>query len=250
MSTGLQVVGSSPVAPPAQTRRAYLRHATIHPLSFATFVVGLGVSACLGSLAAAMVTLAVGVAMVWVVSGHGGFQRGVDAYLLRQARVERRRLREERMLEAASGHRDQLTALSSQVDDIERTDGRLAQRFDLEELLDLYTQLAVAHERCLRAMRTADRARLARDLADSRTSGATARLRRISFLERRIRHWDQCKARAEQLVEELEAVAEFIRLIAQKAACPDDEGTGIDEDLERRLWDLDEEESALRLLSA
>src|SRR5262249_25084635 len=133
----------------------------------------------------------------------------------------------------------ELTLLS---DEVERLDPELAQRFDLEDLLDRHVALALAHERCVRAMRMADRDHLVRSRA------AIDGRRRVDMFERRIRYWDQCKAQADRCAEEMATVADLVRLLAQKAACPDI--VFEDDVLERRLWELDEEESAFHLLSA
>jgi hypothetical protein len=64
-----------------------------------------------------------------------------------------------------------------------------------------------------------------------------------------VKHREECLRRVERLADELEAVDELVRLVAQRAACP-----AIDPDLgreiERRLWELDEVDAAYDQLSA
>jgi hypothetical protein len=66
---------------------------------------------------------------------------------------------------------------------------------------------------------------------------------------RRMRHRDECVKRIERLADELEAVDELVRLVAQRVACPSLDGE-LDREIERRLWELDEVDEALNQLSA
>ena len=68
-------------------------------------------------------------------------------------------------------------------------------------------------------------------------------------MARRLRHRDECVRRIERLADELEAVDELVRLVAQRAACPMLDGE-LDREIERRLWELDEVDEALSQLSA
>ena len=72
--------------------------------------------------------------------------------------------------------------------------------------------------------------------------------RRRDIQARRIRHRDECLRRIEQLADELEAIDELIRLIAQRVACPT-LSADLEREIERRLWELDEVDSALHTLS-
>jgi hypothetical protein len=64
-----------------------------------------------------------------------------------------------------------------------------------------------------------------------------------------MRHRDECIRRIERLSDELEAIDELVRLVAQRAACPQLDND-LDREIERRLWELDEVDDALRALSA
>jgi hypothetical protein len=68
-------------------------------------------------------------------------------------------------------------------------------------------------------------------------------------MARRLRHRDECIRRIERLADELEAVDELVRLCAQRVACPAVDAE-LDREIERRLWELDEVDDALRQLSA
>jgi hypothetical protein len=94
-------------------------------------------------------------------------------------------------------------------------------------------------------MRMADRDHLARARAEHLTAPGSRR--RAEVFERRIRCWDQARQQADQCADELATLADLVRLLAQKAACPE---PLLDDDLlDRRLGELDEEERAYRQLS-
>jgi len=173
-------------------------------------------------------------------------RHGLDAHFARKRKLDRRRTRERR-LEEAGVSRDALAELTILGDEIERRDPQLAMRYDVDDMLDRHVELTLAHERCLRAMRMCDRDQLARARCEhlSRPGGSR---RRAAMFERRIRYWDQCKAQSDRCDEELAVLADMIRLLAQKAICPE---TLIDEEpIEHRLDTLDDEESALSQLTA
>lgn len=215
--------------------------AIARPLAALGAVGAIGVGLYVGSLLLAVVLVAATLGIAGVASARLGLQRSFQAYLVRRRRFERRRERDD-LLERSGVPRDTLVELTMLADEIERLDPQLAHRFELEDLLDRHVALSLAHDRCLRAMRMADRDYLVRMRND-----LGARRRRADMFDRRIRYWDQCKAQADQCADELATLADLVRLLAQKAACPE---VLIDDDiLARRLWELDEEESALRLLS-
>ena len=65
-------------------------------------------------------------------------------------------------------------------------------------------------------------------------------------MARRLRHRDECVRRIERLADELEAVDELVRLVAQRVACPPLESE-LDREIERRLWELDEVDAGAEL---
>jgi hypothetical protein len=228
----------------------YVRHGLGHPTSLALLVVGLAYSACMSSVVGALITVAIDLMLVFAVSRTGIFRRAVDRDVASDERRKRNDEREQKLVQADIFARQRFGELSGLVDEIERSEPALADRFELQALLDHYCGLAVAHERCAEAMRRADRGALARELERGRSKPSSARLRRrLEIIEHRIRCWDETERRAEELSEELAAVAEFIHLVAQRAACPWDDFE-VEAELERRLWDFEEQEDALRQLSA
>ncbi len=62
-------------------------------------------------------------------------------------------------------------------------------------------------------------------------------------------HRDACRTRAAQLADELDAVAEFLHLVSEMTGCPLLEA-GVHRELERRMWELEAQDSALRQLDA
>jgi hypothetical protein len=73
--------------------------------------------------------------------------------------------------------------------------------------------------------------------------------RRRDIVARRVRHREECLRRVEQLADELEAIDELVRLVAQRAACPTVD-PDLGKEIERRLWELDEVDAAYDQLSA
>jgi hypothetical protein len=81
----------------------------------------------------------------------------------------------------------------------------------------------------------------------ARDEGGSKRRREI--VERRLKHREECLERVQKLAEEIESVDELVRLVAQRAACPQGD-MDLDREIERRLWELDEVEAAMHQLSA
>jgi len=248
MDHELEPVGFRRCDAPRDPRRSdCVRHAATHPVTVVALVAGVGVASSISGLAAVMAAVLVIIAAAWV-SVQPWFGRAVVRHLQRRDRRQRRADRARRMLQASSTYRDLLCQLTQIVDTIVTDHGAaLATRYELEDLLDRYAELTVCHEQCLQVLRMADRRQLAREVAETSVTTAAKRRHR-TVLERRLHHWDECKAREDRLTSELASIAEFVRLIAQKAACPDaelDAGT----DLDRRLGDLDEHELAIKQLS-
>jgi hypothetical protein len=224
-------------------------------MSIAGLGLGLGLGAYIGGPLLAGVMLALATVVTWIVSGTQGFQQNVDSAVRTHRRLKHRLEREQR-LDDAGLQRDGMTELNGLVDEIDRSDGgHLVSRLELEELLDEYCELLIARHRLLRAVRIADRGQLERDLTDARqiwqrsAEHRGALRRRIALIERRQRWAAECASRAGRLADELAAIDQFIRLVNQRASCPDltscDYGG-----LDRRLHDLDAEEAALAHLLA
>ena len=171
---------------------------------------------------------------------------------LRMSRAARRQRRQrraarERILPLASFGRDTLAELTRLVDEIELADPEVAQRFDLEGLLDRHVGLTLGHERALRAVAMSDRTQLAR-MRESYRADPRAHPRRVEMCDRRIKCQLACEQAADWYADELAIVSDLIRLLAQRVACPEE--TAPDDIVERQLAELDEDEAARRLLAS
>lgn len=236
---------AAPALPAATPRHTYLVHALSHPLSSLTVLAGVSAGVYLGSIAIVLLMAVVALGEAWFLAGRKSFQRSIDEYQVRQRRAARRRGREDR-LEMYSMAREQLVELHQALDELERLDGgRIERRFELEELLDHYVDVALAHDRCLRALRSTDRGDLLRQLREQRALEGGGSRSRQKLLERRVEVWDTCRRRADRLADEMASISELIRLLVQRASCP--EVPDLD-DVTRRLLDLDDADAALREL--
>lgn len=234
---------------PALTKRhtglSYIRGAVASPVCVALSIfaacVGLGYAGFLGSMIAMFSIVSLGVSSTRF--------RFVRNYLDRQSEAQIRAVREGRRLRALrpSGpvRQTQYVELRSLVEDLEKNAPTDATRFELQDLLDHFVQLSVAHQKCIDALRLAG----AGDLSPIPITHNRRSKRRREIQTRRARHRDECIARIERLTDELEATDELIRLIAQRAACPSLDSE-LDRELDRRLWELDEVDEALAQLSA
>lgn len=235
--------------PPALTKRhsglSYIRGAVASPVCVALSIfaacVGLGYAGFVGSVIAMFAIFAAGVA-----STHFQFVRD---HLDRQSENHVRSLREGARIGAlrASGpvRRTQYIELRALVEDLEKTSPEDAARYELQDLLEHFVRLAVAHQKCIDALRLAG----AGDLSPIPITGSRRSKRRREIQTRRARHRDECISRIERITDEIEATDELIRLIAQRAACPTLEND-LDRELDRRLWELDEVDAAMQQLSA
>ncbi len=161
---------------------------------------------------------------------------------IRRARRARRDARE-RSLPSGSIGRDRLAEVTRLVDEIQDTDAALAERMDLEGLLDRYASLMLGQERVRQALAMSDRGQLQRLRDALRIDRGHAK--RLDLCERRLRCIDQCIARADSYADEVAIIEDLVRLIAQRVACPD--GPTADEVLDLRLFELEiEEESEVR----
>jgi hypothetical protein len=192
-----------------------------------------------------LIACACALALVGVGVGAAPLREALAAHAVRSARYERRDARE-RMLVASSNGYHTLAELTQLVDDIEARAPELAQRSDLEALLDRFVALTVAHERALRAAEMSERVQLER-IRDACLADSSASPRRLELCERRLRCLDECESKAERFADELAIVVDTIRLTAQKAACPDD--LPADDSIDRQLAELDENTEAHRQLA-
>jgi hypothetical protein len=106
--------------------------------------------------------------------------------------------------------------------------------------------LAVSQQRCLDALRLVG----SHDLPQTIPLGDSTRTkRRREIQQRRLKHREECLNRIDRLADEIEAVDELIRLVAQRVACPPMD-PDLDREIDRRLWELDEVDAAMNQLSA
>jgi hypothetical protein len=213
-------------------------------LSLAVFTGCLGLG-CAGAMGAV-----IAIACMIALAAHAARYRAVRTYIDDQARSKGRADREcgrLKRLRATTGPRQQhYSELRSLVEEIERLDETEAARFELQDLLDHFIDLAVRHQRCFDALRLAGASSLpaAIPIVD-----VTRTPLRRDILQRRIRHRDECLRMMDRLTDELEGIDELIHLIAQRVASAPG-AAELDRELERRLWELEEVDAALRQLSA
>jgi hypothetical protein len=234
------------VGPQTQTALTYVRGALFNPVSLSVMAfavcVGVGYAGMLGALVAMIAFLGLGTSS----TKYKFVRRQLDRQF--EYRVKQRREADRMRALKPSGpvRQQQYIDLRDLVGEIERTNPDEAKRFELQELLDQFVHLAVSHQKCLDSLRLAGSSDLPRalPLQDPHRSS-----RRRDIMQRRLRHRDDCVKRIERLADELEAVDELVRLVAQRVACPSLDNE-VDREIEKRLWELDEVDAALEQLSA
>jgi hypothetical protein len=234
------------ISPQAQTALTYVRGALFNPVSLSVMAfavcVGVGYAGMLGALIATFAFVALGSS----ATRNQFIRRQLDKQFEYRVRQKREADRMRQLKPTGPVRQQQYAELRDLVGEIERQDPREAERFELQPLLDHFIALAVSHQRCLDSLRLAGSSDLPRSLPlpDPNRSH-----RRREIMQRRLRHRDECVRRIERLADELEAVDELVRLVAQRVACPTLENE-LDREIERRLWELDEVDAALHSLSA
>lgn len=234
------------MSPQTQTALTYVRGALFNPVSLSVMAfavcVGVGYAGMVGAFLALTTFLVLG-----TVSTRYQFVREqLDKQFEYRVKQKRESERMRQLKPTGPVRQQQYCDLRDLVNEIERTDPKEAQRFELQPLLDHFVSLAVSHQKCLDSLRLAGSSDLPRalPLPDPHRSA-----RRRDIMARRMRHRDECVRRIERLADELEAVDELVRLCAQRVACPQLDGE-LDREIERRLWELDEVDAALNQLSA
>lgn len=234
------------LSPQAQTALTYVRGALCNPVSLSVMAfavcVGVGYAGILGAVVAMITFVALGT----TATRNGFVRKQLDRQFEYRARQKREADRMKLLKPTGPVRQQQYCDLRDLVAEIERTDKAEAEHFELQPLLDHFVTLAVAHQKCLDSLRLAGSSDLPRclPLQDQHRSQ-----RRRDIMARRMRHRDECVRRIERLADELEAVDEMVRLVAQRVACPHLDAD-LDREIERRLWELDEVDNALSQLSA
>jgi hypothetical protein len=235
------------LSPQAQTALTYVRGALINPVSLSVMAfaicVGVGYAGVLGALIAMIAFVAVGT----TATRYRYVRKQLDRQFEYRVRQKREADRMKLLKPTGPVRQQQYCDLRDLVTEIERVDHKEAERFELQPLLDHFVTLAVNHQKCLDSLRLAGSSDLPRCMP---LPGEHQRsVRRREIMARRMRHRDECVRRIERLADELEAVDEMVRLVAQRTACPHLDGE-LDRELERRLWELDEVDAAMSQLSA
>lgn len=225
---------------------SYVRGAVVSPLCISVALF----AACLGGGLVGLLGAVTAFAFVTVLAACSTRYRLVRQHLDRQAQARERCRREaartKQLRPAGPVRLQQYIELRQLVEDIERSDAREAARFELQDLLEHFISLAVSQQRCLDALRLVG----SHDLSQATpiTESARSNIRR-EIRARRMRHRDACLARIDHLGDEIEAVDELVRLVAQRVACPPLD-LDADREINRRLWELDEVDAAIGQLSA
>jgi hypothetical protein len=234
------------LTPQAQTALTYVRGALFNPVSLSVMAfavcVGVGYAGMLGAIVAMVAFVALGT----TATRYQYVRKQLDRQFEYRMRQKREAERMKQLKPTGPVRQQQYCDLRDLVGEIEKNDPREATRFELQSLLDHFVGLAVSHQKCLDSLRLAGSSDLPRCLPVPDPNRST---RRREIMMRRMRHRDECVHRIERLADELEAVDELVRLVAQRAACPALDAD-LDREIERRLWELDEVDEALSQLSA
>lgn len=229
-STGLQYIGGAVGSPVAVAAAVFAACA------------GLGFAGLAGALAALVAVMG----LAALAAQSTAIRRLLDAQAQLRERCRREAHRLKQLRPTGPVRQQQYIELRDLVEQIEETDAAEAARFELQDLLDHFVHLSLAHQRCLEAVRLAG----GLELPPTLSLGDAARYkRRREIMARRLRHREECLQRVDRLADEIDAADELVRLVAQRVACPAVE-PDLEREVERRLWELDEVEAALKQLSA
>lgn len=236
------------LAPSPHRASSSTRLAILHPVSLTALLLAICASALIaGALIAgvigAVLALPTAAGAVVGLASLAPVQRAAVRYRNAREHQARERERLAHLLPAGPARQQEYRELREIVDQVEHAAPDDASRYDLEQLLDDYVQLAFDYERYQRAVLNAAA------LSDESAKGGTDRPTRAKeIIARRIRHREECKHRCEHLADQLDAIDQLVRLVAQRATCPPiDED--LDREIDRRLWELEEVDAALAQLS-
>lgn len=203
--------------------------------------IGAGLLGAVGALGA-FVAMAI---LIAASTRYGVVRRHLDQEAAARLRCAREARRVRLLRPGGPVRLHQYFELRGLVEETEKRDAAEATRFELQELLEQFASLASNHHRCLDALRLAG----SHELPFTIPIDPARSKRRRDIQARRQRHRDACLTRIARIADELEAVDELIRLVAQRVACPI-EDLEMDSEIDRRLSELDEIDDALKRLSA
>jgi hypothetical protein len=242
---------SSSVPAPFTDGWTYLGRAVTHPSGTMVLFLGVCAGVWMGGALGLLIGLLGSLGLVASGARWPAVRTMLDSHQVARERRRRDLERERRLLQAGPLRRAQFAEVSALVEEIEDQDACGAERLELQELLEYYIAIAIGHQRMVDAVQRADRASLweAGAARTTRAEVISTSRQRQEILARRVQHRDECRSRAAQLADELDAISEFVHLVHETTTCPLIEA-GLHRELERRLWELEALASALRQLDA
>jgi hypothetical protein len=223
---------------------SYVGGAVTSPVCIAVAIfaacVGLGYAGVLGAILAMTTIVGLGA----TATRSSAVRRHIDQQRVMRERCRREIGRLKRLRASGPVRQQQYIELRDLVEHVERMDPTEAARFEMQDLLEHFIHLATTHQQCLDALRLAG----SHDLPQTIPLASRSKRRR-EIQARRLRHREECLRQIDRLQDEMEAIDELVRLIAQRVACPHLE-PDLEREIERRLWELDEVDEALNQLSA
>lgn len=244
--TSLELVAPRAVAP-RQRRSRYVKGSSAGSVAaIASLAVCVGIGYI--SLVSAVLTGTSLVALCCAVTRLRWVQRALDWQSQHRACARRESKRQRALFRATAARQQQYIELRRLVEGIERFEPVEAQRLELQQLLDHFVELAVGHQRCMESLRIiGGRASQTTIPIDEKPSGK----RRREIAARRLRHREEISTRLERVNDEIDAADDLIRLLAQRVAYASlDPLIDGENEIERRLAELDEVEAALVQVSA
>ena len=233
---------------------AYARAIAVHPVSLAGLVVILALVAGQAGVLGALVVVAAFLGVCTSAPRFSSVRYALDRCFEHRARRQREVQRRKSLARTSLGYQPQYAEIGELVAAVERTDPAEARRLELEDLLDQFVRLAAQHQQCTEALQLAESHPLPAESPPERrvprdVTPPLRLMRAHAVAARRLAHRDECRRRIERLADELETLDQMVRLVAQRVACPTPDD-GLDGELDRRLWELDEAYAAFGELSA
>jgi hypothetical protein len=229
-----------PTSALACTQTHYVRGALFHPMSIPIVSTALYFAVCYAGVLAAVLT-AVGAIALAAVSTRSAFVRAqLDRWAAGQRQRQRDRVRMRRVEVCGPARAHQYRELSDLAEEIEAIDANAPSRYDLEGLLEQFVETSRAHHRCVESLR----------FAPAGDAPFVERSRMRSDIQaRRVRRREDTTKRIAELADELAAIDEMLHLIAHSVHTSGS-ATDVRAELDRRMWELDEVDSAMAEIAA